>query len=42
MSALPDDPLSDFVESVDELISRFFAFDALTELRDSSACDIKD
>jgi hypothetical protein len=34
--------LSEFTESVDEMIASHFGFDALRELRDTKACEIKD
>jgi hypothetical protein len=34
--------LSDFIESIDDMIARHFAFDAISELRSARACEIKD
>jgi hypothetical protein len=37
-----EDGLSDFIKSVDEMIAGHFAVDALSKLRDSKACEVKD
>lgn len=34
--------MSDFIESVDDMIARDFSFEALREFQDTSACEIKD
>jgi hypothetical protein len=34
--------LSHFIQSVDAMIAHAFAFDAIRELRDTKACDVKD